>query len=612
MAALTECLKRYLLAQRVVLPGMVVTIVTALAAPLYFWLLTARAWQLGLLGAARAFVLSQGTGAALLLGYTLWRDAARAGTPDATWPRPGAAVLAGWGTYLSYGLPAAAMICMEWWCYEVVIFMAGGRPGPAPRPARCAEARPAVVVVRASAMAEGGVVYQCVRGTDIKARYRVVSQNVPKYAEQTFYGTVLARTDLNAFQSHLELMWDGFDDPEVVMVHWIEPSAYDPEKAIMGLAPLYRAKAEPKLGEIIDLPEYPDCEWHTSAHVIINLRMLGGVPSYTVWALAHSKEMEVDHVRFNASYKAMQFDPELLQDQRRRGWGDRQLTMLGIEQRPDGALLVVVVVERIDGKLLRFVIPGMGGREDWGRSEEELMRARGVVDEVLVSLSLAPAHYDENLRARLYGGVPNLMAVRQWVKAQIMQQCQGQVPRLKPDLPPQAWGVAFGGGRGRGRGRGRGGGRKRRGDSSDEDEPEPDPESDSEPDEEYTASGRPKRKRKTKSKMPGGIMPGRGVMMAPGQMMMGGPLGPRGGPMMGGPGMRPPMMGGVPIALPGGLNLLGGGGMMGGPGGGMDPGQQLLQQQLLLQQNPALMQAILQRQQQAGGAPPGSAAMPGP
>ncbi|KAF8063707.1 DTX14 [Scenedesmus sp. PABB004] len=124
MAALTECLKRYLLAQRVVLPGMVVTIVTALAAPLYFWLLTAR-WQLGLLGAARAFVLSQGTGAALLLGYTLWRDAARAGTPDATWPRPGAAVLAGWGTYLSYGLPAAAMICMEWWCYEVVIFMAG-------------------------------------------------------------------------------------------------------------------------------------------------------------------------------------------------------------------------------------------------------------------------------------------------------------------------------------------------------------------------------------------------------------------------------------------------------------------------------------------------------
>lgn len=97
------------------------------------------------------------------------------------------------------------------------------------------------------AVQESQVVYQVVRGTDIKARYRVVSQNVPKYAEQTFYGTVLSRTDLNNFQSHLELMWDGFDDPEVVMVHWIEPSAYDPEKPIMGLAPLYRAKAEPKV-----------------------------------------------------------------------------------------------------------------------------------------------------------------------------------------------------------------------------------------------------------------------------------------------------------------------------------------------------------------------------
>jgi hypothetical protein len=42
-----------------------------------------------------------------------------------------------------------------------------------------------------------------------------------------------------------------------------------------------------QLGEIIDLPEYPDCEWHTSAHIIVNLRMLGGVPSYTVWSREH-------------------------------------------------------------------------------------------------------------------------------------------------------------------------------------------------------------------------------------------------------------------------------------------------------------------------------------
>lgn len=165
-------------------------------------------------------------------------------------------------------------------------------------------------------MAEGApLTYQCVRGTDIQARFRIVAQNVPKFAEQTFYGTVLSRNDLNSVQSSVEVVWDGFDDPpEPVMVQWIEPTQYDAEKPVMGLAPLYRAKAEPKvrecrccccrarrgrasallrpaarlpalqLGEIIDLPEYPDCEWHTSAHVIIGLRMVGGVPAYTVWS----------------------------------------------------------------------------------------------------------------------------------------------------------------------------------------------------------------------------------------------------------------------------------------------------------------------------------------
>lgn len=50
-----------------------------------------------------------------------------------------------------------------------------------------------------------------------------------------------------------------------------------------------------------------------------------------------------------------QFDPELLSDQRRRGWGDRQLTSLGIETRADGSLMVSVAVERVDNKVLRCV-----------------------------------------------------------------------------------------------------------------------------------------------------------------------------------------------------------------------------------------------------------------
>eukprot|EP00878_Enallax_costatus_P024109 GHUV01025702.1.p1 GENE.GHUV01025702.1~~GHUV01025702.1.p1 ORF type:complete len:494 (+),score=51.79 GHUV01025702.1:73-1554(+) len=126
MGATVECLKRYLLAQQVVLPGMVITVIAACLSPVYNWLLIFR-FQLALQGAAYAFVLSQGTSCLLLLGYTVWRDVRLCTTENdaATWTRPNVAVFQGWLQYLSYGVPAAVMICMEWWCYEVVIFMAG-------------------------------------------------------------------------------------------------------------------------------------------------------------------------------------------------------------------------------------------------------------------------------------------------------------------------------------------------------------------------------------------------------------------------------------------------------------------------------------------------------
>eukprot|EP00882_Tetradesmus_deserticola_P019101 GHRQ01020549.1.p3 GENE.GHRQ01020549.1~~GHRQ01020549.1.p3 ORF type:complete len:109 (-),score=39.45 GHRQ01020549.1:941-1267(-) len=84
---------------------------------------------MGLDGAAYAFVLSQATSCLLLVGYTVCRDVrmAAAADPQATWPRPSMAVFGGWAMYLSYGVPACLMICMEWWCYEVLILLAGAR-----------------------------------------------------------------------------------------------------------------------------------------------------------------------------------------------------------------------------------------------------------------------------------------------------------------------------------------------------------------------------------------------------------------------------------------------------------------------------------------------------
>eukprot|EP00775_Hariotina_reticulata_P009063 gene9063-9233_t len=124
--ALLQCLTRYLLAQRIVLPGMVVSVFTSVLCPLFNGLLVFR-FKLGLAGAALAFMLTQVSSALLLMAYTIWRDASMAAKddPHATWQKPSLAMFSGWGRYLSYGVPAAVMICMEWWAYEVVIFMSG-------------------------------------------------------------------------------------------------------------------------------------------------------------------------------------------------------------------------------------------------------------------------------------------------------------------------------------------------------------------------------------------------------------------------------------------------------------------------------------------------------
>jgi hypothetical protein len=37
----------------------------------------------------------------------------------------------------------------------------------------------------------------------------------------------------------------------------------------------------------------------------------------------------------------------------------------------------------------------------------------------------------------MFNGLQGLMAVRSFIKNQILVQCQNNIPRLKPDLPPQ-------------------------------------------------------------------------------------------------------------------------------------------------------------------------------
>ncbi|KAI8466628.1 MAG: mate-domain-containing protein [Monoraphidium minutum] len=130
IAAASDTCRRYLTAQRVVVPGMAASIATTCLSPLYNWLFIYRlGWRTD--GAAAAVLCCNATNAVLINGYRLWRDAAAARRGDASAAWGGfdlRSALSGWGAYLSLGLPAAAMICLEWWVWEIFVVTAGLLP----------------------------------------------------------------------------------------------------------------------------------------------------------------------------------------------------------------------------------------------------------------------------------------------------------------------------------------------------------------------------------------------------------------------------------------------------------------------------------------------------
>lgn len=113
-----ECIRKYLQSQRAVKPAMAVAAAVLVASPLFFWLLVEQC-QLGLDGAALAFIACQVTTLLGLIGYVVYRAWRLKGKREQTWGGWSPEALQGWGEYCSYGLPAAAMIAGEWWAYEV-------------------------------------------------------------------------------------------------------------------------------------------------------------------------------------------------------------------------------------------------------------------------------------------------------------------------------------------------------------------------------------------------------------------------------------------------------------------------------------------------------------
>ncbi|WIA44443.1 hypothetical protein OEZ86_007198 [Tetradesmus obliquus] len=128
MDAADQCCRRYLSAQAVVQPLMVVTLIATLLTPLYLWLFVAR-FGLGLLGAAIAWDAVQATSLALMISCCVMHT--RGQEPSkSTWPGWTLDAFRDWGMYIKMAVPSCVMICLDWWTFEVIVMLSGLLPNP--------------------------------------------------------------------------------------------------------------------------------------------------------------------------------------------------------------------------------------------------------------------------------------------------------------------------------------------------------------------------------------------------------------------------------------------------------------------------------------------------
>ena len=94
-------------------PPVIGSMVGAVVNPILMYLLVFH-FELKLLGAALALSLTNWA----MLGALVWY--VRAHDMLDTWSAPDWAVLwTGWGAFFKFGAPSAAMVCFEWWSWEI-------------------------------------------------------------------------------------------------------------------------------------------------------------------------------------------------------------------------------------------------------------------------------------------------------------------------------------------------------------------------------------------------------------------------------------------------------------------------------------------------------------
>lgn len=122
--ALFFCLRTYLAMQSIVLPAMYVTSVGSIFSISFNYVLV-MVFHLGAVGSAMATSVTFIAEGSMLLWYVQRMHRGTKGTAKCTWGGWTQDALHGWTEYLVVAMPSAAMLCLEWWVFEIAVAMAG-------------------------------------------------------------------------------------------------------------------------------------------------------------------------------------------------------------------------------------------------------------------------------------------------------------------------------------------------------------------------------------------------------------------------------------------------------------------------------------------------------
>ncbi|GAA6225756.1 multidrug and toxin extrusion protein 1-like [Lates japonicus] len=110
---------RYLQNQGIIWPQVITGFVVNLLNALFNYIVL-YALNLGVAGSAVANTISQFSMSGILYAYIVWR-----GLHKATWGGWSKECLQDWASFIHLAIPSMAMLCVEWWTYEIGSFLAG-------------------------------------------------------------------------------------------------------------------------------------------------------------------------------------------------------------------------------------------------------------------------------------------------------------------------------------------------------------------------------------------------------------------------------------------------------------------------------------------------------